>query len=259
MLSNKFGRVLAILAAVSALGSTARADEIVKFTNGAEMTVRSHVVEKEMLKLDLGGNSSISFPISMVDKIVSAGQDVFVNPVYHPANQGVAGAGGGAASAPRSTGSIIADTMIRGGGPPAGLVRQASPGRAGVLLGEAADQLPPDANVGSGLKQVGTNPRAARFGTPNRPTYDPIRPLPPGATASLPPPNSQVRTPPPQISFRPEEIPNSPGAPPGANRGPQQPPPPADGSGAENQGDSGSQDDGSNGDDPPAQDPPQNN
>ena len=73
--------------------SVARADEIVYFANGAEMPVRAHSMEKDkdMVKLDLGGNSFISFPLSMVDKIADAGNTVFLNPAYHPANQAVEG------------------------------------------------------------------------------------------------------------------------------------------------------------------------
>src|SRR5262245_681061 len=105
MTMKRFGRISLVAVAVGALPLTAYADEIVHFTNGAEMTVRSHTVEKtkEMVQLDLGGNSYISFPMSMVDKIVSAGKDVFLNPVFHPSNQAIAGGSGG-----------VADNSVRG-------------------------------------------------------------------------------------------------------------------------------------------------
>ena len=67
------GRLAMAFVTLGAAVSIAAADEIVHFTNGAEMTIRSHVVVNDMLKLDLGGNNSISFPIAMVGKIVSAG------------------------------------------------------------------------------------------------------------------------------------------------------------------------------------------
>jgi mRNA-degrading endonuclease toxin of MazEF toxin-antitoxin module len=60
-----------MISAVAAATPVAFADEVVQFTNGAEMTVRSHAIEKDMVKLDLGGSSSITFPISMVDKIAA--------------------------------------------------------------------------------------------------------------------------------------------------------------------------------------------
>ena len=115
--------------------STALADEIVHFTNGAEMPVRSHTVDKEkdMVKLDLGGNSFIAFPMSMVDKIVSAGQDVFLNPVIPSVQSGASPESAGAASR-------IRRFAARGS---AGYQPQPDvEGHAGTMLGEAADAIP---------------------------------------------------------------------------------------------------------------------
>ena len=241
---KKLGRWLAVGSLLWALPLAVRADEIVHFTNGAEMTVRSHAVEKEMVKLDLGGNSFITFPMAMVDKIVSAGQDVFLNPAFHPANQAVAGSSGGA-SGPRSTGSVIADTALRGGGGSVGLVRQSTPTTAGVMLGEAADQLNPQGGVGSGSQSVNPNRRAARFNTPERRGFDPGRPVPPGAPAVIMPPMEQAGAPKEtnrQISFRPEEI----------TAPPKPPPPPQPSDSQDNNNDAPPQDDA-------PQDPPENN
>jgi hypothetical protein len=136
MLKRISGRVV-IAATFGLIASTALADEIVHFTNGAEMAVRSHTIDKEkdMVKLDLGGNSYISFPMTMVDKIVSAGQNVFSNPAFHPANQahagipGVHGVSGSVGYKPQPDGK----------------------GNAGVMLGEVADAIPAENPVGPDL------------------------------------------------------------------------------------------------------------
>ena len=142
MMKKSFGRVVLVLASVGLVPLTAFADEIVHFANGAEMTVRSHNVEpdKSMVKLDLGGNSFISFPMSMVDKIVNAGHDVFVNPNFHPSNQAIA------------SGAVrTVDTTVRGGPDPVNFARQPDgKGHAGSMLGEAADVLP-SGSMGSGM------------------------------------------------------------------------------------------------------------
>jgi hypothetical protein len=142
MTTKRFGRVFLVAAALGSLPLRVFADEIVHFTNGAEMTVRSHTVEKdkETVKLDLGGNSFIAFPMSMVDKIENAGRDVFLNPVFHPANQAIAGGSGGA----------VADNSIRGTADSGGLAHRAvGKGDVGAALGEVAE-APPIASV-SGL------------------------------------------------------------------------------------------------------------
>lgn len=134
MVTNRFGRFFLVLAFAGLLPLAAFAEEVVHFTNGAEMTVKTHVVEndKSMVKVDLGGNSSISFPMTMVDKIVNAGKDVFLNPAFHPSNQAIAG---GAVS-------VVADTTVRGVQGGAGFAPQPDgKGHAGAMLGEAADQI----------------------------------------------------------------------------------------------------------------------
>jgi hypothetical protein len=103
--------VLGVAALV--LVPAAAADEVVHFRNGAEMTIRSHKVSGDMVTLDLGAGNSIAFPLTMVDKIASAGRDVFLNPVYHPANQAVAGSG-----SPSGAPIPVLDTRVTGGGYP---------------------------------------------------------------------------------------------------------------------------------------------
>jgi len=153
-------RALLVLACAVGLPPVVLADEVVHFTNGAEMAVRSHTVERDMVKLDLGNNSFIAFPMAMVDKIVNAGQDVFLNPTIHPANQAVAGSGA-VDSTNRGSGAPI------GGAPPPGVK-----GAAGVMLGEAAD-----------IQQQAThgNPDLAQADVNRRRIFNPSFPNPPGS------------------------------------------------------------------------------
>jgi len=211
-------------AALLALPSAAFADEIVHFTNGAEMTVRSHVVDKDMVKLDLGGNSFIAFPMSMVDKVVSAGRDVFLNPAFHPANQAIAG--GAAAGGPGSSNTVaggVGDTTIRGGGASVGFTPQVnSRNGAGVMLGEVADTMP-QARTGSEIDGAIVNKRRV---------YNPAFPAPPGGLPQVINPPSAPKTPPRMSVTIPKQD-------------PPPPPPPTDG---------GSQDTPQG--DPDPQDPP---
>ena len=173
MTTKRFGPIVLVVAAIGTLPLAAFADEVVHFTNGAEMTVRSHAVEKEkqMVRLDLGANSFIAFPMAMVDKIVSAGQNVFLNPVFHPSNQAIAGAPGGA----------VADTTIHGAPDPQGLVRRPSKGTAGVMLGEAADAVPIPAVGGAIIEQpVANSRRSFNPAIPATPGGPPQVIMPPG-------------------------------------------------------------------------------
>ncbi len=90
------------LALVVALGaaSTATADEVIYFTNGTTMTIASHRVEKDMIYVDLGSNSRMAFPVSMVDRVETGSGSVVLNAAFHPANQALPGAAGGGSSAP---------------------------------------------------------------------------------------------------------------------------------------------------------------
>jgi hypothetical protein len=163
MMTKRFGRVFLVAVAVGSFPLAAFADEIVHFTNGAEMTVRSHTVEnaKDMVRLDLGGNSYIAFPMSMVDKIVSAGKDVFLNPVFHPSNQAIAGGSG-----------AVADNGVHGtesGGFRRGPVVK---GTAGVNLGEPTDAVPIPASGGQPVDNQVINSRRV---------FNPAMPVPAGS------------------------------------------------------------------------------
>jgi hypothetical protein len=209
MVTKIFGRVFPVLALVGFMPLAAFADEVVHFTNGAEMTVRSHSVEndKAMVKLDLGGNSFISFPMTMVDKIVSAGKDVFLNPGFHPSNQAIAG------------GSVnLADTTVRGVGDSGGLVpRPDGKGHAGIMLGEAADAMPSGSIGGPQLDQTVMSTRRR---------FNPAFQLPPGGPPQIiTPPGAPVRGP---VQFA------LVGAPRSAEQQIPAPPPPADNSTPDN-------------------------
>ncbi len=203
MTAKRFIRELSVLAAIGTLPLSAFADEIVHFTNGAEMTVRSHTVEKEknMVKLDLGANSFIAFPMAMVDKIVNAGRDVFLNPSFHPSNQAIGGVPGGA----------VADNTIRGTGDPSGFVRRPGKGTAGVMLGEAADAVPIPA---AGGQLTEPTPVAS-----SRRVFNPAVPSAPGALPQVIMPPGRVMTP---VQLVP--LPSRP-----------EPPPPADNEAQDNQ------------------------
>jgi hypothetical protein len=186
-MAKRSGPVLLVVAALGWLPSITFADEIVHFTNGAEMTVRSHAVEQQMVKLDLGGNSFIAFPMSMVDKIVSSGRDVFVNPTIHPANQALAGSGPGGAGGSAANAPVVADTSIQSGGGAVGLVRQPNAkGGAGVMLGEAADIAPVAGRA---------DPNGAYAVANSRRLYNPAFPAPQNGMPQVILPPSAPKTP----------------------------------------------------------------
>jgi len=194
MMTKRFGRAVLVAVALGSLPFAAFGDEIVHFTNGAEMTVRSHTVEnaREMVRLDLGGNSYIAFPMSMVDKIVSAGKDVFLNPVFHPSNQAI---GGGS--------SAVADNGIHGtenGGFRRGPVVK---GTAGANLGEPTDALPIPASGGQPADNQVVNSRRL---------FNPAMPVPAGSAPQVIMPPGAPRAPV-QFAKNPTAAPPPPAAP----------------------------------------------
>ena len=58
----------------------ALAEEIIYFTNGSSLPVRGHVMEGDMIKVDLGNDGFMAFPSAVVDKIVQADADVVLGP-----------------------------------------------------------------------------------------------------------------------------------------------------------------------------------
>jgi hypothetical protein len=59
------------------LSLAARADEILFFTNGTTMPIRSHRIEKGMIHVELSAKSEMAFPSSMVDRIEQSGRAVY--------------------------------------------------------------------------------------------------------------------------------------------------------------------------------------
>jgi hypothetical protein len=74
---------------------TARAEEIVYFSNGSTMPIRSHEVRGEMIHVDLGGDAFMAFPLSMVEKVVAAGKEVVLDPSFSGGNMISSGPGQG--------------------------------------------------------------------------------------------------------------------------------------------------------------------
>lgn len=88
--------VLIVLALVAS-ALPARADEVIYFTNGATMAIRSHQVDGDMIRVNLGAGAVMAFPISMVERVQLGSRDVFTGPAYRPSNQALAGPEGAAA------------------------------------------------------------------------------------------------------------------------------------------------------------------
>ena len=75
--SRLFLAVIAIGFAV--VSAPAWAEEILHFTNGTTMPIRGHEIKGQMIHIDLGGDSSMAFPLSMVEKVEEAGADVVLD------------------------------------------------------------------------------------------------------------------------------------------------------------------------------------
>ncbi|HKQ61694.1 MAG TPA: hypothetical protein VJS92_10390 [Candidatus Polarisedimenticolaceae bacterium] len=73
-------RAGAVAGVLFVIALPALAEEIVYFTNGTSMPVRSHTMKDGMIQVDLGDNAYIAFPASMVDKVEQAGSGVLLRP-----------------------------------------------------------------------------------------------------------------------------------------------------------------------------------
>lgn len=101
-------RVLLIGLAALGLAAPASADEIIYFTNGTSMPVRAHTLEKDMIRVDLGNNSFIAFPLELVEKVEAAGRGVAS--IGGPKNRMVEGvADGHAGQRPRANDMQVAE------------------------------------------------------------------------------------------------------------------------------------------------------
>lgn len=78
--------LLILLTAIPAL-----AEEVIYFTNGTSMPIRSHEVRGDMLHVDLGSDAFMAFPLYMVEKIEDAGKEVSLTPSFSAGNKIVAG------------------------------------------------------------------------------------------------------------------------------------------------------------------------
>jgi hypothetical protein len=66
--------------ALGAIALPAVAEEIIHFKNGASLAIRGHKVTEGMIHVDMGEDAFIGFPMSMVERVEKAGQDVYVPP-----------------------------------------------------------------------------------------------------------------------------------------------------------------------------------
>ncbi len=65
-----------MLSALTVGAVLAQGDEIIHFTNGTTMPIRSHSVADGMIHVDLGTNSYMAFPIGMVEKVTKSGVEI---------------------------------------------------------------------------------------------------------------------------------------------------------------------------------------
>jgi hypothetical protein len=64
------------------LAGPAIAEEIIYFTNGTSMPIRSHKVDGEMIHVDLGSEAFMAFPLRMIEKIAAAGKEIALRPSF---------------------------------------------------------------------------------------------------------------------------------------------------------------------------------
>jgi len=89
--SRSIRKTCVVLAVVLAAASAAFAEEILHFSNGLTLAIRSHVIEDGMIHVDLGGNGLIAFPAAQVERITKAGRDVYLPPSFAMANVATSG------------------------------------------------------------------------------------------------------------------------------------------------------------------------
>jgi len=84
----KLGKAVGCLAVLLLLGGgTARADEVIYLTNGSAMRAQSHEISGQMIRVVVGPNATIAFPIHLVEKIERGGVSVFPVPEAGLANR----------------------------------------------------------------------------------------------------------------------------------------------------------------------------
>lgn len=65
-------QLLPLLLVLAVASAPALAEEIVYFTNGTSMPVESHSVEDGTIRLDLGDQAYVAFPVGQIDRIETA-------------------------------------------------------------------------------------------------------------------------------------------------------------------------------------------
>ena len=73
--SLAFAAVVLLLA-----GVVVAEDEIIYFTNGTTMAVESHSIEEDTVRVDLGGQAIMEFPLEQIEKIETAAGEVPIPP-----------------------------------------------------------------------------------------------------------------------------------------------------------------------------------
>lgn len=70
--------LLLVAVATFGLATPSYAEEIIYFTNGTTMPIRSHNVKDDMIHVDLGDNGFMAFPFEVVERIDRAGKNVLL-------------------------------------------------------------------------------------------------------------------------------------------------------------------------------------
>ena len=78
MASSRNLVAVTIAAAAGLVCGSASAEEVIYFTNGTVMPIRSHKIEGDTIKVDLGDNGFMAFPSSVVEKIEEAADVVLM-------------------------------------------------------------------------------------------------------------------------------------------------------------------------------------
>lgn len=196
---------LGFLAALGCLlAAPAYADEILFFTNGTTMPIKSHLIKDGMIHVDLGARASMAFPATSVDRIEQSGRPVYTTG-GKTANQAVAGFG-----STEQDGRATVPSQYRGGAavrPPATGSDEGSPAPAAAMGSPVGGRLnsalnPTGQPAPTGMQRVGNR---VAFTPPKlgQPAAGPITGF--GKRAVTPPPpaaggDADAEPPPPEIT-----------------------------------------------------------
>jgi hypothetical protein len=96
MRSARYLSVVLVVVALAAV--TAWAGEVVHFRNGTFLEIRSHEVKDGMVRVTLGTDAVMAFPVSLVERIENNGKEVYPAAPRPSANKAVAARDDGAVS-----------------------------------------------------------------------------------------------------------------------------------------------------------------